>query len=283
MTAPQEPAALPVPGPAGTARTLLFVPGNRPERFEKAAATAADLVVVDLEDAVPDDAKEAARAAASRWLHGDARAAVRVNATSSAQHERDLDALTGTRGLVAVVVPMAEDPVALAALHEHLGPGVEIVALVETALGLTRAAQIATTEGVSRIAFGQLDFAADIAAAPDEVPMLMARSTIVVASRAGGLPGPVDGVTTALDDSFAAASHAASALALGFTGKLCIHPTQVDPVNAAFSPARDEVAWARRIVEAASGGGVVRLDGQMVDPPVVRRAQGILARAGEGR
>jgi citrate lyase subunit beta / citryl-CoA lyase len=283
VTVPQRPAELAVPAPAGTARTLLFVPGNRPERFEKAAATAADLVVVDLQDAVPEDQKEAARAAASGWLRGDARGAVRVNPTASAHHQPDVNALSGLPGLLAVVVPMAEDPAALAALHAHLGPGVEVVALVETALGLSRATEIAGTTGVSRIAFGHLDFAADIAASPDAASMLMARSSLVVASRAAGLPGPVDGVTTALDDSSAAASDAASALALGFTGKLCVHPRQVDPVNAAFSPGSDELAWAHRVVAAASAGGVVRVDGQMVDPPVVRRAQSILGRAGQRR
>jgi citrate lyase subunit beta / citryl-CoA lyase len=280
VTALPEPGERdPALGPAGTARTLLFVPGNRAERFTKAASTAADLVVIDLEDAVPDDDKAVARAAACDWLDVDARAAVRVNGTSSHHHPLDVEALAGRPGLLAVLVPMAEEPAAVAALHDRLGPGVEIVPMVETALGLTRALDLAGTPGVSRLAFGHLDFAVDIAASPDPGSMLMARCSLVVASRAAGLPGPVDSVTTSLDDGSAAASDAASVRRLGFTGKLCIHPAQVDAVNSAFTPGAEELDWARRVVAAAAAGGIVRVDGQMVDAPVVRRARSVLARA----
>jgi citrate lyase subunit beta/citryl-CoA lyase len=264
-----------------TARSLLFVPGNRPNRFAKAAATAADLVIADLEDAVPEDEKTAARDFVTRWLSAGGRSAVRVNDTRSVHYQHDVAAVAGLPGLRAVVVPMADDPTALAALHQRLGPGVEIVALIETALGVVRAVELASTPGVSRLAFGHLDFAADIGSSIEDQAMLMARSTLVVASRAAGLPGPVDGVTTALDDPALSGADAARARSLGFTGKLCIHPNQVEPVNAAFSPCEEEIAWARRIIEASTARGASRVDGHMVDAPIIRTAQSILARAKE--
>jgi len=264
-----------------TARSLLFVPGNRPDRFAKAAATAADLVIVDLEDAVPEDEKTAARDFVTRWLSAGGRCAVRVNGARSVHYQHDVAAVAALPGLQAVVVPMADDPAALAALHQRLGPGVEIVALIETALGVVRALDLASTPGVSRLAFGHLDFAADIGSSIGNEAMLMARSTLVVASRAAGLPGPVDGVTTALDDPAICGADAAQARRLGFTGKLCIHPNQVQTVNAAFSPSPEEVIWARRMVAVSIAGGASRVDGHMVDAPVIRTAQNILARAKE--
>ena len=263
------------------ARTLLFVPGNRPERFAKATATAADLVIVDLEDAVPEEHKATARDAVAAWLSAGGRAAVRVNGTKSVHYQQDMATLAGLAGLQAVVVPMADDPAALAALHQQLGSGVQIVALIETALGVVRAFEIASTPGVSRLAFGHLDFAADIDSSTADEAMLMARSALVLASRAAGLPGPVDGVTTALDDPAVSGRDAARGRRLGFAGKLCIHPTQVEPVNAAFSPSRAELAWAHRVIKESTAGGAVRLDGHMVDAPVILKARAILARAKE--
>jgi citrate lyase subunit beta/citryl-CoA lyase len=267
------------PGQAALARALLFVPGNRPERFTKAAATTADLVIVDLEDAVPDADKASARQGVSQWLGTEGVAAVRLNGVKSAYFREDVEALVGLSGLVAVVVPMAEDPKALAALHERLGPEVAVVALIETALGVARTLELATTVGVSRLAFGHLDFAADIDSSVEDDAMLMARSWLVVASRAAQLPGPIDGVTTALDDPSLAASDAAKARRLGFSGKLCIHPSQVSAVNAAFTPSAEDVEWARRIVEVSGSGGAVRINGHMVDAPVILKAQTILDRA----
>ncbi|MEO6144235.1 MAG: CoA ester lyase [Dermatophilaceae bacterium] len=278
LTATSSPLA---PGPAAVARSLLFVPGDRPERFAKAAATAADLVIVDLEDAVPQEGKAAARDAVAQWLSADGQAAVRVNGTKSVHYQQDVSVLAGLPGLQAVVVPMADDPTALAMLHQRLGRGVEIVALIETALGVVRAVELASAPGVSRLAFGHLDFAVDIGSSIEDDAMLMARSTLVVASRAAGLPGPVDGVTTSLDDPAVSAADAARARDLGFAGKLCIHPTQVEAVNAAFRPTGDELAWAHRIIEASAAGGAIRVDGHMVDAPVILKAEAILARAQE--
>jgi citrate lyase subunit beta/citryl-CoA lyase len=267
-------------GPAATARTLLFVPGAAPHRFDKAAASAADLVIIDLEDGVSEDHKVSARKAAEAWLRGDGRAAVRVNAVASTHHDEDVSAVAGLPGLLAVVVPMADAPEALAGLHERLGPDVEIVPLVETAAGLLRAVELASAPGVARLAFGHLDFAVDIDADTGPEAMLMARSTLVVASRAAGLPGPVDGVTAVLDDPAAARDDAVRARRLGLTGKLCIHPGQVEAVNAAMSPNDEELAWARRVLDSRAEGAV-RVDGQMVDAPVIVKAETILSRRQE--
>jgi len=243
-----------------TARSLLFVPGNRPERFTKAAASAADLVIVDLEDAVPDERKSTARDAVAEWLSVGGRVGVRVNGTKSVHYQQDVAAVTGLPGLAAIVVPMADDPAALAVLHQQLGRDVQIVALIETAQGVVRAIDLATTPGVSRLAFGHLDFAADIDSSIEDDAMLMARSMLVLASRAAELPGPRRGHHRPGRSGLAGAD-AARARALGFTGKLCIHPNQVEAVNAAFSPSGDEITWANRIIEASTAGGVVRVDG----------------------
>lgn len=272
------------PGAAGPeqARTLLFVPGSSPERFEKAAGSGADLVVVDLEDAVAGHDKAAARENVVAWLRTGGRAAVRVNADGSPHHDEDVSALTGLPGLLAMMLPMADDPAALAGLHARLGPGVALVPLVETATGLLSALDLGRAPGVVRLAFGHLDFAADVDADTGAEAMLMARSALVVASRAAGLPGPVDGVTTVLDDADVVRAETLSSRRLGFTGKLCVHPRQVGPVNEAMSPSEEQVAWARRVLDAAVSG-VARLDGQMVDAPVIARARAVVSRIPDER
>ncbi|MPY98076.1 MAG: CoA ester lyase [Actinophytocola sp.] len=263
---------------AAAARSLLFVPAARPQRFAKAAASGADMVIVDLEDAVPPERKAAARGDTVDWLTGDGRAAVRVNPADSEHHAEDVAALVGLPGLTAVVLPMADSVRALTELWERLGPGVALIAQIETAAGLVRAVDIAGAPGVVRLAFGHLDFAVDIDASPEPESMAWARSSLVVASRAAGLAGPVDSVTTDLDDERATRRDAGCARSLGFTGKLCIHPRQVAAVNEAMSPTAEQIAWAERVL-ATGRGGAVRVGGQMVDAPVVARAERIMARA----
>lgn len=277
--APQPPTATdPV-----EARSWLFVPGDCPDRFAKAAASGADLVVCDLEDAVAAEVKASARAAVAQWLARDGLACVRVNATGTAFHDGDVAALSGLPGLRAVMVPKAEDPRRLAELSAALGPKTALVALIETALGVHRAYDLAAAPGVARLAFGSIDFALDVAAEDAQTPMLFARSTLVLASRVAKIAPPVDGVTTALDDLSLAEADANAALSLGFGGKLCIHPRQVHAVNAAFTPTAEDVRAARRIVDSLTDRGADRLDGQMVDAPVVERARRTLRSAGLGR
>lgn len=266
----------------GTATTLLFVPGDRPERFDKAAAGGADVVVVDLEDAVAAERKPDARAAVADWLNCGGRACVRVNDAAGTWHGDDLAALAGLPGLLAVLVPKAADPDLLTAVARITG--VPVIALVESAQGLARAREIAVAPGVARLAFGHLDYALDLGARPTWPAMLQARSELVLASRLAGLPGPVDGVTARLDDLDLVAADVRSAVELGMTGKLLIHPRQVTATRVAFAPDAEAVRWASRVIEAADGAAVtgtaaIRIDGEMVDAPVITRARAILSKA----
>jgi citrate lyase subunit beta/citryl-CoA lyase len=258
----------------------LFVPGDRPDRFDKAVASGADLVVCDLEDAVAVDAKAPARGEVARWLADGGVACVRVNAHGTPFHDADVAALVGAPGLVAVLVPKAEDPRRLAELSERLGPGTAVVGLVETALGVHRVHELAATPGVARLAFGSVDLALDLGAEDAALPLLFARSALVLACRVVGLPAPVDGVTRELDDPSTIGSDTAAAVGLGFGGKLCVHPKQVSAVNAGFRPSDADVRRAREVLAAAAGGSAVRIDGQMIDRPLVEHAWRVLRRAG---
>ncbi|MGW0707918.1 HpcH/HpaI aldolase/citrate lyase family protein [Streptomyces sp. NPDC002643] len=261
-----------------SAKSLLFVPGDRPERFDKAVDTGADLVVIDLEDAVAEDRKDAARASAVEWLSRGGRACVRINDPSSPLCGADLDALADVPGLMAVMLPKADSPESLTVAAKRAG--VPVIALIESATGMVRVHDIASTPGVVRLAFGHLDYALDLGADTGWSAMLHARSSLVLASRAAGLPGPVDGVTTALDDAQALRRDLRRAKEIGFTAKLLIHPRQVPFTHAAFRPDEEAVRWARRVVESVTGGNAARVDGEMVDAPVVARARAILWNAG---
>lgn len=246
--------------------TPLFVPANRPERFAKAAASGADAVILDLEDAVAADAKDAARDAL-RLIDGIP-VLVRINAHGTPWHAADLAAVRALKP-AAVILPKAEDAAICAAL------GLPVIALVETAKGLANARAVAAANGVVRLAFGSIDFCVDLGCDHLREVLLPARSELVLASRLAGLAGPLDGVTAQLDDPAISHDDAAHARALGMTGKLCIHPKQIEPIRRAFAPTDREIDWARRVL--ASGDGAVQVDGAMVDEPVRIRARAILA------
>ncbi|WP_242453717.1 CoA ester lyase [Mycolicibacterium sp. P9-64] len=257
------------------ARTLLFVPGDRPGRFAKAAASGADGVILDLEDAVAPPDKDEARSHVAQWLGGGSQAVVRVNALGSAWFAEDVAALRGTS--CTIMLPKASAD-GVAAVIDSLGELNPILALVETAAGVTEASSICVLPEVIRLAFGSIDFGNEIGvAADDREALLHARSTLVLASAAAGLAPPLDGVTTDLTSGEPARSDAAYASRLGFTGKLCIHPVQVEPVNSAFMPGPAQVSWARAVLDA-SAGGASKVDGHMVDAPVLERARRLLDR-----
>lgn len=264
--------------PAVNARTLLFVPGDRPDRFDKAAAAGADLVVLDLEDAVAPDAKDQARKEVVDWLRRTtAPAAVRVNAVDSPWHDADLRALAGLG--CAVMLPKAQHPDRVADAVAALGDGACVLALLETARGILRSEQIAAVPGVVRLALGTYDLAAELGVDPDDPEaMATARGALVLASAAAELCGPVDGVTGDVRDADRLVADVRRAARLGFAGKLCIHPAQVAPTAATLAPDDEQVAWAHRVVAAAedAGDGVLLVDGRMVDRPVVDRARRIL-------
>jgi citrate lyase subunit beta/citryl-CoA lyase len=267
------------------ARTFLFVPGDRPERFAKALASGADAVVLDLEDAVAPAAKPGAREHVARWLAQGHQAVVRINAAGTPWHAGDVAMICTHSGAVpALMVPKAEDPGELTALSRALPAGPGIIPLIESAAGVLRAAAVCAVPGVIRPAFGSVDLAAQLGVSHDDHEALShARSGLVLAAAASGRAGPVDGVTTSIADDLRLRADLERAVRLGFTGKLCIHPSQVGAANGYLSPSASDVTWARQVIAAAGDGSVTVADGQMVDRPVVLRAQAILARASQPR
>jgi len=257
-------------------RSYLFVPGNRPERFAKAAAAGADVVILDLEDAVAPAGKAAARDAVHRWFTEGGRGWLRLNGSDTDWHADDL-ALLGLPGVQGAMLPKAEDPTVLAAVADLLG-GRPLVPLVETALGLWRAHELARTAGVWQLAFGSVDYQLDLGITGDGDELLQARSQLVLASRVAGVLPPIDGVTVDLDDPQVLHADVARARRLGFGGKLAIHPRQIEAIHAGFGPTADELAWAQRVVDAAQGsaGDAVRLDGKLIDKPIIDRARALL-------
>lgn len=265
------------------ASTFLFVPGTRPDRFGKAVASGADAVIIDLEDAVAPEGKHDARVAAAEFVDATP-AVVRINSLDSPWSQADLAALTGRHNLKGVMIPKACSPEQLAAVARALGP-VPLVVLIESALGVMRAAELARVPGVVRLAFGNLDFAADTGISPsqpDEPELLYACSLLVVASKAAGQVGPVAGVTQSVTDPTIVARDADRQRRLGFTGKLLIHPGQVAAARRAFQTLEQDLEWANRILTAVSSSrdAVVLVNGELVDKPVILRAERILAAAG---
>ena len=258
------------------ARTFLFVPGTRPERFGKALAAGAHAVIVDLEDAVPLAEKDRARAALTAALPLSQPVLVRINAAGTPWFDDDLHACRHP-GIDGIVLPKAEDPAVVERVLAVVGPGTAIYPLIETAQGLWNALAVARAPGVRRLLFGAIDFQLDMGL--DDEDLVHYRSQLALVSRVADLPAPVDGVTTAINDEEALSRDVARARAHGFGGKLCIHPNQVAFVNAAFRPTTDELAWAERVVAAdiAAGGAAVAVDGRMVDRPVLLRARAMLA------
>ena len=270
------------------ARSFLFVPANRPDRFAKALGAGADAVIFDLEDAIAPTEKASARKALARAFDQltsaeRARVLVRVNAGASPWELEDLKlvAQLAAQGLGAIMVPKSESSDALEGLHQRLGATIALLPQIESVAGLDAVDALARAGGVSRLVFGNLDFQADLglSCAPDEIELMPVRLALVLASRRAGLAAPVDGVTLATRDMRQLQADAGRARRGGFGAKLCIHPAQVAAVNSAFTPSAADIDWARRVLQAfdASGGGVFTLDGRMVDAPVVRLAQRTLA------
>ena len=269
----------------GDARSFLFVPGNRPERFAKAVGSGADAVVLDLEDSVPPAEKAAARRAiAAHWreltLPG-VPLVVRINAEESVDWPGDLALIGELEGLAAVMVPKAERPETLGRLHAMHG-GLPVLPLIETAAGLHAVRALAAAVGVLRLAVGHIDFMADVGMACDDeqselVPL---RFAVALATREAHLASAIDGVTVQTSDEPRLRRDTLRACRFGFGAKLCIHPRQVAVVHEALAPTDAEIDWARRVIaaEEAAAGAAVQLDGRMVDLPVVLQARRTLAR-----
>jgi citrate lyase subunit beta/citryl-CoA lyase len=258
-------------------RSYLFVPGNRPDRFAKACAAGADAVIIDLEDAVPPLEKAAARAAIAAWLSPTQPVLVRVNSADSEWFREDVE-LCRTPGVAGIVLPKAERVEEIILLGEHVGLDTPVLPLIETAQGIWNAHALAQTRRVQRLLFGSIDFQLDLRITGEAEELLYFRSQLVLVSRVAGIQSPVDGVCQAIDAPEQLRADSLRARRLGFGGKLCIHPKQAAYVNECFSPSSEEVAWATRVLEAAStaDGAAVAVDGKMVDRPVMLKAQEIL-------
>lgn len=259
--------------------SYLFVPATRLDRVEKARSSAAHEVIVDLEDAVAEDEKTAARDAVAgipdgRPIH------VRVNARRTPHHDDDLRAAAALPWVSAVVVPKVESADDVAEVKAALPGTIAVVVLVESARGIVAADAIAEA-GAARIMFGSVDYVADLGTQPSQAVLAYPRSRLVVASRAAELAAPIDGPTLVTSDEGLVRAEAEAAKALGMGGKLCIHPSQLAAVNEVFASSGDDVAWAAAVLAAAEaqGGGAFSFEGSMVDAPVIARARRILGSA----
>ena len=276
-------------------RSLLFVPGDRPDRMEKALAAGADALILDLEDAVAPGAKMEARRQVAAFLNanGQARIFVRVNPLDSPECERDLDAVLPSHP-DALVLPKAEGGASVAELAQRLTARGNATAQILAIATETPAAMFAlgTFGGAKRLlglTWGAEDLPAAIGAATSREadgrytpPYELARSLCLFGAAAAGV-APIETVYPAFQDLAGLAAYAARARRDGFTGMLAIHPAQVAAINAAFTPSEAEVAHARAVVaafEANPDAGALSLDGRMIDRPHLIQAQRILAATG---
>lgn len=266
--------------------TLLYVPGDRPDRVAKALASAADVVVVDLEDAVAPAAKDTARATVGELLASvpaERRVQVRVNAAGTPWHDADVAALAALPTHVGLRLPKAEDPASVAALLSDVG-GREVHLLLESALGVERAFALASLAGVASVGLGEADLRSELRVDYD-AGLTWARSRVVVAARAAGLPSPAMSVYPHVRDLAGLAESCRAGRRLGFLGRAAIHPSQLAPIRDAFLPSAEEVARAREVVErvegavAAGTGALVLPDGTFLDVAMVERARSTLTLA----
>jgi len=254
------------------ARSWLLVPGTQVGTFDEMAASRADVVVLDIEDAVDPSNKPAAREDVVKWLRDGGRAWVRVNDVSSDFWRDDLAELAGIPTLAGIILAKTESPDQVTSSFDRLGGNVPVVALIESALGIEDAGHIARARGAFRLAFGSGDFRRDTGMSADAEAMAYPRARLVIASRVGNLPGPIDGPTVG-NSMPTLREHAAITVSMGMTGKLCLSAEQAPVINEVISPTPSEVGWALDfLADFESRGRVVR-DGS--DLPRLGRAQKI--------
>jgi citrate lyase subunit beta/citryl-CoA lyase len=257
-------------------RSVLFLPASNPRAIGHARESAADLVVLDLEDAVKPEDKDSARTAAVEAVAGDwpMPVAIRLNAIGSEWHSLDIDAVAGSNADFAVLPRAASGHLVHEVCEAVSKP---LLAMIETAAGVLAAVEIA--EECAGLLAGTNDLSADLRLPPGagRQPLQMALQSTVLAARAANVP-VFDGVFNNLEDGSGFESECAEGRALGFDGKSLIHPKQIDACNRAFSPSGGEIARARQLVEAY-GGGAERFEGRMVERMHVEAARRLLERA----
>ncbi|GAA4158042.1 CoA ester lyase [Gryllotalpicola daejeonensis] len=259
---------------------LLFCPGDRPDRFAKAAA-AADTVILDLEDAVAPEAKDVARVAVKGASLDPARTIVRVNPAATGLQEADLEAVRDSpfRLLMLAKAESAADVDPL--------DGFDVIALCETARGVRAADELAAHPAVVGLSWGAEDLVASLGGRSSRTPggryrdvARAARSRVLLAAGAAG-KAAFDAVHLDLADESGLADEARDAAESGFAGSMCIHPRQVEVIRRAFEPTAEALAWGRAVLEAAAGAaaGVFAFEGRMIDEPLLRQARRIVAAA----
>jgi citrate lyase beta subunit len=263
---------------------FLFVPASKPERYEKAMVSGADLICIDLEDSVPASAKDSAREDAIdalKWLDLN-KTAVRINGIRTAEGLADLLALRASdKKPCLLFIPMVEHAVEIEIAKSALGVGTGgFVPLIETVRGLSNAIEIAAADGVAAVMFGGGDFSSELGVKMDWEPLLTARSQLVMACAAAKVYC-VDVPFIDIANEAGLADETARVKALGFHAKAAIHPSQIAIIKLGMKPTEAEVAEAKDALAAfeASGGAVIRHKGQMLEVPIVKRYQQILASA----
>jgi citrate lyase subunit beta/citryl-CoA lyase len=256
----------------GLARSWLLVNATRPHSFDSARRAHADEIILDLEDAVDPSLKSSARQNVTDWLLTDF-AWVRINPVSTEFWAEDIDALAGAPGLRGVLLAKTESAEEVTDTFDRLGGSTPVMALIESALGIEEATAIARARGVIRLAFGSGDYRRDTGTSADSLAMSYPRSRLVVASRVGNLPGPIDGPTVGSSHSVLR-ENSAVAVALGLTGKLCLEIEQLPVINESFSPTISDIAWASAFIDEFSARGRVVRDGS--DPPRLGMAEKIM-------
>ncbi len=255
----------------------LYVPGNRPERFDKAVASGADLVILDLEDSVPNGDKAQARRNVVEWLlarddSGGESSGPRIQVRVTADCDDDLDALLPVAERFSLRLPKTESVAQLDAVAQFY----QVTTLIETALGLERAFSLAEHPVTAGLALGDSDLASDLGSSSPQV-LEFARIRLVVAARAAGLPAPMISAWPGITDLPGLLSDTQRGAALGLVGRVAIHPVQLAVIRTAFQPNSTDLAWANEVLMALAAGGVTTLrSGEMVDGAMRGRAQRIL-------
>lgn len=256
---------------ATIARSWLLVNGAKTELFDQADQSDADQIILDIEDAVDPKLKRSALHDVATWLQNKA-AWVRINDRSTPFWSDDVDLLKGLPGLAGVMLAKTESADHVTETFDRLGGTTPVLALIESALGIEEAPTIARARGVKRLAFGSGDYRRDTGASSDDLAMAYPRSRLVIASRIGDLPGPIDGPTVS-NSHRVLREQSAMTVSLGLTGKLCLDIEQPPVINEALSPTPSDAAWARNFLADFEARGRVVRDGS--DLPRLGRAQKI--------
>lgn len=269
------------------ATVYLFVPGDHPQFFDKACISDSNVLILDLEDSVHPLHKPIARQEITRWLTNyqqnaqTPKIAIRINQPDSVEYQKDIDWITNNHllpYLSYLVIPKVESAVMVNKVRKHLfsllpdDKYLPIIAIIETAWGLHRIHEIANS-GIHRLAFGSLDFSLDMQCDMSRESLLFARTQVVLASRLAGLLSPIDCVTPDIDELSALEAECLHGKSLGFTAKLAIHPAQVPIIKQSFDINEQQVAWSKAVLHKAQDQYAFKIDGKMVDLPLILQAK----------